>query len=192
MGVWASILILLFTSLFYNYKLYSENKLLQAQLDVCRDSINYSADMIIGRYGYVFEAYSDYLDRMANGEDIHEELLTYSVAVRALLGSDIYSYAMTYESEKTADAKKLKEAFENIAACSLVVKNYDTIQQMKYEEKIELSLLYDELKQMLNKEGPQKNTFAYYISIDAYDKMEYQQARDEVLFITESILNRFE
>lgn len=185
------VLALLVMSLFYNYILYFENKSLQTQLDICQDSINYSADMIIARYGYVFEAYSDYLTRMANGEDVHKELLTYSAAVRSLLGSDIYSYAMIYESEKAADAKKQKEVFENIAACSLVVQKYDVIQAMSYEKIIELSLLYDDLKEMMNKDVPQKNTFAYYVSIDAYDKVEYQQARDKVLWLTESILKIF-
>ena len=146
--------------------------------DPAADWTDYSVRLRMYKQGYVFDAYSEYLQEIIDKESSWDKLYGYAHAVKD------FSYPELVQGdidEKVGDNELVKSLFSRILWAGWVMEfELDELSTFEEEELIEMQQTYADLEYLLNVDHKEKS-FTYYVQHDDFTSDESLKVQDEVI-----------
>ena len=146
--------------------------------DPAADWTDYSVRLRMYKQGYVFDAYSEYLQEIIDKESSWDKLSAYAQAVKD------FSYPELVQGDidvKVGDNELVKSLFSRIfwAGWVMAFEN-DEVATFAEEELLEMQQTYSDLEYLLNV-NHQEKSFTYYVQHDDFTSDESLKVQDEVI-----------
>ena len=146
--------------------------------DPVSDWNDYSVLLRMYKQGYVFDAYSEYLQEIIDKESSWDKLSAYAQAVKD------FSYPELVQGDidvKVGDNELVKSLFSRMfwAGWVMAFEN-DEVATFAEEELLEMQQIYADLEYLLNV-NHQEKSFTYYVQHDDFTSDESLKVQDQVI-----------